>query len=718
MFRSSLIFAAYSVAKSAGDSQYLAELCLDIAQSLMTGAGQAACAAQEEILAYVDKLFLLNKITENQLLYLRHLTLVRDASVAKLYDDFQEHQNAELMLRDLYRLANITDANESSNNPRDDRRQNISQSNDSSKQQAQVKAISSSSGRSGKKENPFDKDYATRQSNTSATVNSSANSVNKKNSGGFRPVPNMSLTLISVLKLMLRAKDISNSEGLILKSMISDNNEYVVAAYELFLSDGDMDELQDTLIRCAKLEVRKRSVEMKAYEMATSNREENARRPNTAVPDSRANAVRSSYVTSPDRMVNTSHMVKNSPYDEEDSDSSEEEENDDEDVDEDEDEDDDDSQGSQDFEDNEAEDRPSDDEDEYENASNSKSSTDPSNQLDDLLNALGIQNIWENSVPHRFALTVFTAASRNILSIGQAKAICDLFSANYDLIRAAWEVFCVQNDVVDFIDTLLRIVRDMKFDQKGNIKFSNINTKAGEKKDANKTSSKSEESGEIVADKVIRENEARARAARESKESALNQMKKAKFDLLRHSLEMMIQKSLVTKENAISLLERAVRGDALVEAAIETYANDRNVNEFLDTLQILASHSPEELDRIMRMAMEKQSNESGNVNSDDVRDDESNGEEEEEQEEASSSSSEGSAYPGEDGNVPSSQPLTATSHITDEDIRTYSLPQLELKHIVITLAEQNMINADVRDVLLQLVHENDETILGTHDHYR
>ena len=35
------------------------------------------------------------------------------------------------------------------------------------------------------------------------------------------------------------------------------------------------------------------------------------------------------------------------------------------------------------------------------------------------------------------------------------------------------------------------------------------------------------------------------------------------------------------------------KGDALVDAAIEAYAADRDVTEFLDTLQILSSHTPE-----------------------------------------------------------------------------------------------------------------------------
>jgi hypothetical protein len=42
-----------------------------------------------------------------------------------------------------------------------------------------------------------------------------------------------------------------------------------------------------------------------------------------------------------------------------------------------------------------------------------------------------------------------------------------------------------------------------------------------------------------------------------------------------------------------SPLHTCPQGDALVDAAIEAYAADRDVTEFLDTLQILSSHTPE-----------------------------------------------------------------------------------------------------------------------------
>jgi hypothetical protein len=58
---------------SAGDIDYLREICKDVAQSLETEAGRLVCEAQDEILQTCDRLYVANKITDTQLLYLRHL---------------------------------------------------------------------------------------------------------------------------------------------------------------------------------------------------------------------------------------------------------------------------------------------------------------------------------------------------------------------------------------------------------------------------------------------------------------------------------------------------------------------------------------------------------------------------------------------------------------------------------------------------------------------
>lgn len=106
LYHSTLLFAAYSVAISANDSEYLAEICKDLAQSLVTEQGRSACEAQDEVLQVSDQLYINNRISENQLLYLRHLVLIREEEVATVYDRFQEHQNVPLLAKELYELCN------------------------------------------------------------------------------------------------------------------------------------------------------------------------------------------------------------------------------------------------------------------------------------------------------------------------------------------------------------------------------------------------------------------------------------------------------------------------------------------------------------------------------------------------------------------------------------------------------------------------------------
>jgi hypothetical protein len=86
-------------------------------------------------------------------------------------------------------------------------------------------------------------------------------------------------------------------------------------------------------------------------------------------------------------------------------------------------------------------------------------------------------------------------------------------------------------------------------------------------------------------------------------EDALAAVAAAKKDLLKHSLEMMVKQGLMTTAAATGLNERALRGDALMDAAIDSYAADGNVTEFMETLQILAINSPEDVDNIMQRAM-------------------------------------------------------------------------------------------------------------------
>merc|ERR1719223_11251 len=58
---------------------------------------------------------------------------------------------------------------------------------------------------------------------------------------------------------MLRGNLINKDEAVLLSHMINNGNQYLVGAYELFEHDGDMDDLQDTMIRCVRVELRKRS---------------------------------------------------------------------------------------------------------------------------------------------------------------------------------------------------------------------------------------------------------------------------------------------------------------------------------------------------------------------------------------------------------------------------------------------------------------------------
>ena len=138
-----------------------------------------------------------------------------------------------------------------------------------------------------------------------------------------------------------------------------------------------------------------------------------------------------------------------------------------------------------------------------------------------------------------------------MLSPEQAKTLCELYDEEHDFVKAAWEVYRVQLDLDDFIDTMLRIIRNVNLEKK------------------HQTSNESKQS--LFA----------------ANKEATAAVKNAKLDLLKHSLEMMVKQQMLSAKNAAGLFERSMKGDTMVDAAIENYAKDRDVNEFLETLQIL-----------------------------------------------------------------------------------------------------------------------------------
>mmetsp|Transcript_13985 Transcript_13985/g.23160 ORF Transcript_13985/g.23160 Transcript_13985/m.23160 type:complete len:1107 (-) Transcript_13985:207-3527(-) len=533
---SSLVLAAYSVAKSAGDSQYLANICKDIAQSMMTTAGQSACAAQEEVLQCCDHLYLSRKITDNQLLYLRHLVLIREEEVAEVYDEFQIHRDLDRMFRELHRIANTHPKN-----PDDEEDDEEGEEDDEETEMAEMAAS-----------------------------------------------PAFATTLGGVLSLMHRAQLVTAAEAMLLNHMIVTENEFLLAAHELFVHDGDINELQDTMIRCAKLVSRR--------------------------------------------------MNERQEYKEEDESEEDEEE----------------SEGNEDPEDH------------------------SHSQLDEILDAVGVQNSWSATVPSRFILAVFAAAQKDLLAVGQARALCDLYQAKYDLVRAAWEVYNVQGDVVDFTDTLRRIVRDLNFRDDGNVQVT----------------SSDQQSRDVFT--AVKESKDRTEAAFNNKQEAVLAVAEAKQELLRHSLEMMVKQEIIAGDAAQSLYERAARGDPLTDAAIEAYASDRNIMEFLDTLQILANNTPEEINRIMRSAIDE------------------DGDEESDEQEPLGSDNESSSDEKTDE--------YDDSDFEDDDEENGSgqeldMAQKKLYEIVLELVEEDMINSGTATILMTLINNRDDRVMAAFDVY-
>ena len=524
---STLLFAAYSVAVSAKDAEYFAQICCGIAQSLESEEGRDTCSAQDEVLHICDKLYLGQKITENQLLYLRHLVLIRDESIGDLYDDYAETGEVVDMMRALYVLANT--------HPKMQQQQAAKQS------QTPVSDTDEEQGSDDEDEIQGKQTFSPSQAASSSSIT-------------------MNARLQSVISQMFQHGLVSRDEGRLLLEMVADGDEYCRAAYEVWHHDGNLGELCDTLLRCVKLEFRKRAAAKNQAMIEARIAEDPTAYPTYGEESGEGESASQTESQSKDMSVEESEESEES--------------------------------------------------DESSDASEDGKQVRVKNDLDSVLESLGVQNSWATTVPQLFVNIVFVAAQRKVLSVGQARALCDLYQAQYDLVRAAWEVFSIEQDARDLIDTLKRVVRDLNFDDAGNVSFQaaateDSDTDTKQQSAATTKQASPQKSVSVPISEAVRRQAEDANREQGAKRDALTAVQNAKRDLLKHSLDMMVKQGLVTEEGAASVYNRSSEGDALVDAAIEQYANDRDVAEFLETLQILASLSKEEIDALMRDAADR-----------------------------------------------------------------------------------------------------------------
>ena len=311
-------------------------------------------------------------------------------------------------------------------------------------------------------------------------------------------------------------------------------------------------------------------------------------------------------------------------------------------------------------------------------------------------------------MPTQFVKIVFIAVIRKQLDIYQAKALCDLYHANYDLVRSAWEVYTVQDDATDLIDTLRRVVKDLTLDEDDNHEgMESSDDSIPNKPTSTATSSTNTGNGATTGNTKATQHTnntttsttatAQAQAAYDRKQEALAAVSQAKRELLKHSLEMMVKQSIISGDSAAELYKRYLQGDTLAEAAIDAYAADRNVAEFLDTLQILANHTPTELSNMMKDVAE---------------------------EAAENAISSSPTAVNTRLNAAISPKASATNVLNSTTTsKTTTIPvnvataQMQLKGITAELARNQMISAEVHSILNRLISEADHRLIVAYEKY-
>ena len=538
------------------------------------------CEAQEEVLDICVALTEDGSISANQCNFLKHLVLIRDESIADIYNNYQKHRSFDRMAGEIFSYVSAHYEDNEEEKKMDD------------EDEEEDDVIEEEEEEDEEEEGDDESTNAAVASHLSASIVNSTNPVE---------------SLTSVLLELLRSGEIDANEGAELHDMIQQDNEYVSAAHEIFEADGDYDELKDTLIRCAKLAVRKKALANAEEENGNDTRD----------------------------------------YDEGEEEEEEEEEENEKDEDE---------------------------EEEVLSVSDLEGV-----DLVALLTSLGVEASWSSAVPEDFCIAVFAFAHTGVLTPSQASALCDLYDADYDLVRAAWEVFRLQRDLSDFIDTMLRVLRDVKLENQSNTTATSNDHNGNNAEDSSFASFSVGSSTNVSPPRSPSTSTSTATNTPQttiasSKEAAVNAssaVRAAKQDLLKHSLEMMVKQGILTAASASGLFERSLEGDALIETAIESYAKDRNVTDFLDTLQVLASHTKEEIESILQTS---------------------------------------SSSPASSLKTSSMAPPPASS--------SSSTIQSTLTNVVMQLAADNMMDEDSAEVLLSLIDSSDDRIFAIFQSFR
>jgi hypothetical protein len=421
---------------------------------MMSYSGQSACSAQEDVLQCCDQLYINNQIDEEQLLYLRHLVLIRDNGIASLYDQFQANRSPEELIRGLCRAAGGADTG-----PVEDE---------------------------DEVESP-DSEPSLRQDSSSSSSSSSSSDESSSSSP---------IRLESVVKTL----KLTPVQGLLLSYLVKEHDRKVVTAFSDFRRSGDLQSLRKKLTQIAIEEDQKMRVEEKEAEEQTDEEEESR----SASPSS------SGEETSEGEEI----LVPQSPV--------------------------------------------------------------ASSRLDALLNAMNETNRWKDTVPSRFILAVFAAAQKQLIAVGHACGLCDLFQVGNELVHAAWEVFTSQGDVMDFIDTLRRIVRFAM-------------------QESGQDDGSSEDTLPRTIDPPKQKNSERTvfdvEATERDRDEAQEEVVSAKRDLLKHSLDLLTKQGLIDPEAAVLLFRQSLQDSRETDLAIEAYAANKDMMEFLKTLMTLATQA-------------------------------------------------------------------------------------------------------------------------------
>ena len=216
------------------------------------------------------------------------------------------------------------------------------------------------------------------------------------------------------------------------------------------------------------------------------------------------------------------------------------------------------------------------------------------------------------SLPKDLLNLLQVAESQGLVAHDDAILVCNAFIHNFELVHAGWECFEADGDEAELLDTILRVLRSGRLHEQmdafDNVRGLDGNDNESSGGDAKKDDEEADENGEDEEESSDESSEDETNvsagwepmqqpprtqtaftnfSSAEAMRGAVSLPKPA-VELLRTIAGRLEAGGMLTPQEGDALLALAEAGEPVLAAAFQVYAADQDLEDLLDTLQVVA----------------------------------------------------------------------------------------------------------------------------------